>query len=247
MRMAIRPHVIRATGTGKFITFFNLSNHSRRKLVGLDNAVGIAVADKPEGPYQWYGVLQYNGRQVDGCDLNVFTDDDGKQYLITGNNSGPRAEWLYELAPDCLSVVKNKDLRTGGESPAMFKHDGVYFLLHSNLTGFETNDNFYHTAANIWGPWQFKGNIAKGDHSQQTFLTQTTDVFPVAGKKGAFIWMGDSLRMDNKIRNPWLRTVILPITIKNKGEMEINWRDYWDLSFFGEKYGHARNQASHAP
>ena len=36
----------------------------------------------------------------------------------------------------------------------MFKHEGIYYLLHSHLTGLDTNDNFYHTATNIWGPWE---------------------------------------------------------------------------------------------
>ena len=62
-------------------------------------------------------------------------------------------------------------------------------------------------------------------------MTQTMDVVPVAGKKGAFIWIGDSLR--NSF-NPDTRTVWLPITIKGKAEMEIRWRDSWDLSVFGQ-------------
>lgn len=31
----------------------------------------------------------------------------------------------------------------------------------------------------------------------------------------------------------YTRTVWLPVTIKNGGEMEIRWRDSWDLSVFG--------------
>jgi len=34
---------------------------------------------------------------------------------------------------------------------------------------------------------------------------------------------------------PATRTVWLPVTIKNKGEMEIRWRDSWDLSVFGNR------------
>ena len=56
------------------------------------------------------------------------------------------------------------------------------------------------------------------------------DVVPVAGKKNAFIWIGDSIRNNS---HPDTRTVWLPVTIKNKGEMEIRWRDSWDLSVFG--------------
>jgi hypothetical protein len=122
-------------------------------------------------------------------------------------------------------------LGTGGEAPAIFKHEGVYYLLHSHLTGLNANENFYHTATNIWGPWQAKGKIAHGKNSLNTFLTQTTDVVPVAGKKGAFIWIGDSIRNNTP---PYARTVWLPVTLEDKGAMEISWRDSWDLSVFDE-------------
>jgi hypothetical protein len=85
-------------------------------------------------------------------------------------------------------------------------------------------------AADIWGPWQSKGNIAKGDHSASTFMPHTMDIVPVAGKKGAFVWIGDSIR-NNAL--PYTRSVWLPVTIKDRGKMEIRWRDSWDLSAFG--------------
>ena len=152
------------------------------------NATAAAVADRPEGPYRWHGILQLDGKPVQGSDTAVFTDDDGKQYLITALSSD--TEWnvsdcLYQLAPDCLSILKVKRLGTGGEAPAIFKYDGVYYLLHSHLTGVTPNENFYHTATNLWGPWQPKGKIAVGEHSANTFTTQTMDVVPVVGTKGA--------------------------------------------------------------
>ena len=64
------------------------------------NATAAAVADRPEGPYRWHGILQLDGKPVQGSDTAVFTDDDGKQYLITALSSD--TEWnvsdcLYEL------------------------------------------------------------------------------------------------------------------------------------------------------
>ena len=229
----VRP--LRAAGSGKFVALFQVvggdtfGNVLRSEM----NATAVALAENPAGPYQWHGILQCNGQPVQGADTAVFTDDDGKQYLITaqsGDTGWNVAECLYELAPDCLSAVKVKSLGTGGEAPAIFKHDGVYYLLHSQLTGLETNENFYHTATNLWGPWQAKGKIAQGENSANTFMTQTMDVVPVAGKQNAFIWIGDSIRNNS---HPNTRTVWLPVTIKNKGEMEIRWRDSWDLSVFG--------------
>ena len=225
---AVRGKLIRAAGTGKFVALFQVVDISFTKL----NATAAAVADKPEGPYRWHGILQWDGKPVQGADTAVFTDDDGKQYLITGKhaNDWNVADCLYQLSPDCLHVDKAKVLHTGGEAPAIFKYDGVYYLLHSYLTGLRVNDNFYHTATDIWGPWQAKGNIAQGPHSAETYMTQTTDVVPVVGKKGAFLWIGDSIRCDAP---PTARTVWLPVTVKSRGKLEIRWRDSWDWSAFG--------------
>jgi hypothetical protein len=222
-----RGKLLRATGTGKFVALFMIVDNTFREV----NTIAAAVADKPEGPYRWHGVMEIDGQPMQGADTAVFTDDDGKQYLITGKHADDWnvADCLYQLSPDCLHIEKAQVLKTGGEAPAIFKHDGVYYLLHSQLTGLQTNDNFYHTATNIWGPWEPKGKIAVGEHAHETFLTQTMDVVPVAGKKDAFLWIGDSLR-DNAF--PYTRTVWLPITLKGKGEMEIRWRDSWDLSVF---------------
>lgn len=218
----VRP--LRARGTGKFVALFEVVDEGFSEI----NVTAAAVADKPEGPYRWHGILQCNGKPVQGADTAVFTDDDGTQYLISGL-AGPRdwnvADCLYQLAPDCLSAVKCKRLGTGGEAPALFKLDGVYYLLHSHLTGLGINDNFYHTATNLWGPWQAKGPIAQGPHRESTFLTQTMDVVPIAEKKDAFLWIGDSIRNNAP---PYARTVWLPVTIKAKGQLEIRWRDSWE-------------------
>jgi hypothetical protein len=74
-----------------------------------------------------------------------------------------------------------------------------------------------------------RGKIAQGPHGESTFLTQTMDVVPVAGKTGAFVWIGDSIRNNAP---PHARTVWLPVTIQGRGELEIRWRDSWDLSLF---------------
>ena len=226
-----RAKLLRARGTGKFVAIFMIVDHTFMYI----NTIVTAVADKPEGPYVWHDFLKLDGKPLHGADTAVFTDDDGKQYFITGKHAPDWnvADCLYELSPDCLSIVKAKVLGTGGEAPAIFKHDGVYYLLHSQLSGLAPNDNFYHTATNIWGPWKAKGKIAVGEHSADTFLTQTMDVVPVAGKPGTFIWIGDSLRNN---ANPYTRTVWLPITLKGKGEMELHWRDSWELK--GDKPNH---------
>lgn len=77
-----------------------------------------------------------------------------------------------------------------GESPAMFKKDGTYFFLFSNLTSWEKNDNFYFTAPSVKGPWTRQGLFAP--EGSLTYNSQTTFVFPLkCGEDTIPMFMGD--------------------------------------------------------
>ena len=84
------------------------------------NTIAAAVADKPEGPYQWHGILEFEGKRMQGADTAVFTDDDGRQYLITGKHHPTEwnvADCLYELTPDCLGIAKAESSRDQRRGP----------------------------------------------------------------------------------------------------------------------------------
>ncbi len=79
-----------------------------------------------------------------------------------------------------------------GESPAMFKKNGVYFMLTSNLTSWEKNDNFYFTAPQIEGPWTKQGLFCP--EGKLTYNSQSTFVFPLkCGNDTIPMFMGGSL------------------------------------------------------
>ena len=229
--LVARVKGIRARGTGRFVVLFQLVDEDFRSY----NSICAAVGDRPDGPFAWHGPVRFESKAMQGTDIAVFTDDDGKQYLV---GSAPQrfnvSEVIYELAGDCLSAVRSKNIGTGGEAPALFRHEGVYYLLHSHLSGLKPNDNFYHTARNIWGPWEARGRLAQGERSERTFGTQTMDVLAVPRKAGAFIYIGDSLRNSMHPETGW---VWLPVTLKGGGEIEVRWRGRWDLSAFDAPAG----------
>ena len=81
-------------------------------------------------------------------------------------------------------------VKDSGESPAMFKKDGIYYLLYSNLTSWEKNDNFYFTAPRIEGPWTRRGLFCP--EGRLTYNSQTTFVFPLRhGNDTVPMFMGD--------------------------------------------------------
>ena len=115
------------------------------------------------------------------------------------------------------------------EAPAIFKtSEGVYFLIASDFTGWDPNAARSAYAYNIFGPWTELGNPCIGKDSELTFHSQSTFIIPVAGKKDAFIYMGDRWMPENAIDG---RYVWLPIQLE-ENKFTINWKDAWNLSFF---------------
>ena len=103
--------------------------------------------------------------------MGTFQDSDGTGYLLI--HHGP----IYRLSDDYRSIdTLVANVKGMGESPAMMKSkDGTYFLLSSNLTSWEKNDNFYHTAPSIEGPWTRQGLFCP--EGTLTYNSQTTFVF----------------------------------------------------------------------
>lgn len=163
-------------------------------------------------------------------DMTVFVDDDGKAYHVFSSEENFTLQ-LAELTPDYTGHT-GKFIRIyvgeQTEAPALFKHNGRYYMIGSGCTGWAPNAARWFSAPNIWGPWTYEGNPCKGPNSELTYGGQSTYVLPVAGKKDAFIFIADKWTPKDAIDGRYLW---LPITFKGK-DIEINWLDSWDLSVF---------------
>jgi hypothetical protein len=151
-----------------------------------DQCVAYAIANNIAGPYTFQDPLLFNGKAIRKWDMGTFQDRDGSGYLITHGGL------LYKLSDDYKSIaelVVDNQWR-GAEAPTIFKKNGVYFWLGSDLTSWEKNDNFYYTATSLKGPWTARGNFApKGT---LTWNSQATFVLPIAGTRDTTcLFMGD--------------------------------------------------------
>ena len=180
-RIGERPKVLKCPATSEYVMLMHSDT-----LTYKDQCVAYATAKNIAGPYTFQGPLLFNGQSIRKWDMGTFQDEDGSGYLITHGGL------LYKLSNDFKSVielvVENK--WRGAEAPAIFKNNGVYFWLASDLTSWEKNDNFYYTATSLKGPWMARGNFApKGT---LTYNSQATFVLPVAGSLDTtFLFMGD--------------------------------------------------------
>jgi hypothetical protein len=77
-----------------------------------------------------------------------------------------------------------------GTGSAMWAQDDVYYLLFSNKTSWERNDNYYLGAPSPAGPWTHRGLIAP--EGTLNFNSQCTYVFGLTTEGGRVpMYMGD--------------------------------------------------------
>ncbi len=180
-RVGERPKVMRCPRTGEYIMLAH-TDDMRYK----DPQVGLAVAKNITGPYTFIGPLLYKGEPIRRWDMGTFQDHDGTGYLLMHHGD------IYRLSKDYRRAVKKvaSGIKGGGESPAMLHKDGVYYLFGSNLTSWERNDNFYHTATDIEGPWTKQGIFCP--EGTLTYNSQSTFILPLhRGDSITYMYMGD--------------------------------------------------------
>ena len=124
---------------------------------GRGFAIGVAIADKPEGPY----VPQSTPiKGVHGIDPNVFIDKDGQAYLYwsAGNIYAAKLkENMTELDGDPVTL---KDLPGKGlkEGPYLFERAGIYYLTFPHVEN-KIERLEYATGDHPLGPFKMTGVI----------------------------------------------------------------------------------------
>ena len=160
-------------------------------------------------------------------DQTVFVDDDGKAYQFCSSENNATL-YINELTPDYLKPSGRYTRNFIGESreaPAVFKHDGKYYMLSSGCTGWDPNQAELAVADSIMGPWRTIGDPCTGPDADKTFYAQSTYVIPVQGKTDSYIAMFDRWNKTDLENSLY---VWLPIAIEN-GKITIPWRDKWTV------------------
>lgn len=124
---------------------------------GKGFAIGVAIADNPEGPY----VPQPTPiGDVRGIDPNVFIDKDGQAYLYwsAGNIYGAKLkENMLELDSEVkvLGDLPSKGLKEG---PYMIQRNGIYYLTYPHVEN-KIERLEYAIGDNPLGPFKVMGAI----------------------------------------------------------------------------------------
>ena len=177
-------------------------------------------------------------------DMTLYVDDDGKAYHIFSSEENLTLH-IAELTDDYLhhSGRYTRVAPAGhNEAPAIFKHDGTYWMITSGCTGWEPNEARMFSAQSIWGPWTQHPNPCRGPLADKTFGGQSTFILTIEdstlkiedsetqknnGQSSMvnvqYIFMADIWRPRHPID---ARYIWLPIEFE-EGKPVVRWRDEW--------------------
>ena len=171
-------------------------------------AIGVAVADRPEGPYtDAIGEALVTNNMTtqakhgwDDLDPSVFIDDDGRAFMYWGNN----ACYFAELGDDMISLKSDitalsLDEETFGpdfeEAPWVYQRGEHYYLVYAS--GLPESIH-YAMSDSPTGPWKYAGEVmdiqetTPANHpgifefKGQPYLATQTDALPGShGKRRA--------------------------------------------------------------
>jgi len=124
---------------------------------GRGFGVGVAIADKPEGPYVPEKEPIANVR---GIDPSVFIDKDGQSYIYYSLNrifAARLKDNMTELASDPVVIG---DLPTKGlvEGPFFFERNGIYYMTYPHVEN-KIERLEYAMGDNPLGPFKVTGVI----------------------------------------------------------------------------------------
>jgi beta-xylosidase len=157
---------------GKYYLFFGANDYHPEKPNEPPGGIGVAVADKPAGPFKdllghpLVGTIE-NGAQP--IDQFVFKDADGKYYLIYGgwqhcNIARLKDDFTGFLPFTDGTTFKSITPEKYVEGPLMFRRQGKYYFMWSE--GGWTGPDYsvaYAVGASPFGPFRRVGKILQQD------------------------------------------------------------------------------------
>ncbi|MBO7317711.1 MAG: family 43 glycosylhydrolase [Bacteroidales bacterium] len=215
-----RPKVIYNNKTQKFVMWAHVESADYSKA-----CAGVAISDSPTGPFTYLGSFRPNDAM--SRDQTLFVDDDGKAYQFASSEHNATM-YINELTDDYLQPTgryTRNFIDMSREAPAIFKHNGKYYMLSSGCTGWDPNEAELAVADSIMGEWTAIGNPCTGIDADKTFYAQSTYVQQVYGKKDLYIAMFDRWNKTDLENSLY---VWLPISFENN-QITIPWRDEWSI------------------
>ena len=206
----------------RYVLYYSMSRWGGEWTCGI----GVAIAEKPEGPFIDHGMMfRSSDIGVQNSIDPFYIEENGKKYLFWGSFRG-----IYgiELSQGGLAVasgaVKKQIAGTAYEGTYIHKRNGYYYLFASTGTCCEGLKSTYQTVVgrsdNLWGPYvDKKGNLMLENnheiliHKNKDFVGTGHNAELVADKNGDD-WV---LYHGVSVANPSGRVLLLDKVIWKEG------------------------------
>lgn len=209
-----RPKVIYNRKTGEYVMWMHYEDgKSYAKAM-----TAVATCTEPDGDFVFRGA--FNPLGFMSRDLTVYCEND-RAYLISASNNN-RDLHIYELSDDFLSVKRlcsKQFLGLYREAPAVFKKNGVYYMLTSYCTGWAPNQAKISFSNSIEEGWSELVDIDDytTHKSQPAFILTLeengiTRYFYVGDRWGGTYWKSTGFCYDDST------VVIWPIEFGSSGQ-----------------------------
>lgn len=153
---------------GKFYFYFSVGPQDNEH----PSRIGVAVSDKPEGPFKDSGKpLLTGGNGFEAIDAMVFNDPkSGKSYFYAGGSAGAKLR-VFEMNPDMISFAKEISVETPKnftEGAYMHLRNGIYYLSYSHGGYRDSSYSVHYATSNSpIGPWTYRGTILTSGSTQK--------------------------------------------------------------------------------
>ncbi|MBN2807128.1 MAG: family 43 glycosylhydrolase [Prolixibacteraceae bacterium] len=142
---------------GKYYFYFPAQKKSTDPQARRGFGIGVAVADRPEGPYE---IQEKPIENVHGIDPNIFIDHDGQAYLYWSMGNlfvAKLKENMLEIEGEPL-VIANLPEKGLKEGPYVIERNGIYYLTFPHVEN-RIERLEYAVGDHPMGPFTMKGVI----------------------------------------------------------------------------------------
>lgn len=190
----------RKTWVGRLGVAFVKEMNKYALFVQHGSQVLVALADAPTSEFIWHQKINMEpwiGTTNTG-DQTVFTDGDGKSYLIYSYGKGRNKIYVSEIGVkkgkvtilDCTKVFQGESR----EGNCMFKYKNKYYMAASNIYGWDASYAYYLVSNDIRGPYLPTNDmqIMKGSAEDYAHVTQTGFFYTIKREdKETVLYCGD--------------------------------------------------------
>ena len=188
-RVCERPKVLYHEKTKEFVMWMHIDSADYTAA-----RAGTAVSQSPAGPFVYLGSEIPN--RSDCRDMTLYQEPDGKAYLLHSSdwNKTLRISELTDDYKGFTGVCTQAFIGQEREAPAVFYHNGLYYMITSGCTGWDPNSALYGVSKTLLTGWKLIDNPCEGPGYRQTFYGQSSYIFQ---KDGKFYLMLDHWKPDH--------------------------------------------------